>query len=95
MSAADLRPGRVVVSLAGRDRGRRMVILKVLDDRFVLVADGSYRTVNRPKRKNARHLRVHGGIDEGVARDTFAGRAVTDKAIREALQRVSEEKRDV
>ncbi len=48
--------GRVVCSAAGRDRGSFMVI--VAEDReFLLVCDGKQRPVERPKRKNPKHLK--------------------------------------
>lgn len=43
--------GRVCVKLAGRDAGRKCVIVEVMDDRFVLV-DGNVRR----KRVNVKHL---------------------------------------
>lgn len=44
--------GVVAVSKAGRDAGRSFVILQVLDDQYVLIADGELRKVQNPKRKN-------------------------------------------
>ena len=56
MTRAPFEPGDVVRSLAGRDRGRAFVILKILDADYVLIADGRLRTLNRPKKKKRRHL---------------------------------------
>lgn len=50
--------GRLVISKAGRDRGKPFVIVKVLNDRFVVLADGDLRKVDSPKTKNIRHLQV-------------------------------------
>lgn len=86
MEAGGLRPGQVVVSLAGRDRGRAFIVLKVLDGRSVLVADGVLRKSARPKMKNVRHLSDRGGLDKKVARKLAAGMTVTDQDLREALR---------
>ena len=48
--------GEVVLSRAGRDRGRAFVIVQVLDADYVLLADGRLRTLDRPKKKKCRHL---------------------------------------
>lgn len=56
--------GSVVLSLRGRDGKRLMAVLDVQDDR-VLVADGRLRPIEKPKRKNPRHLKLTGAtVDE-------------------------------
>ena len=47
--------GRVVCSKSGRDKGYFMVIVKE-DSDFLYVCDGKERPLERPKRKNAKHL---------------------------------------
>lgn len=48
--------GRVVRSLQGRDAGRYFVILQVVDDQFVLMADGLTRKLDHLKKKKVKHL---------------------------------------
>ena len=48
--------GEIVLSRAGRDRGRAFVITQVLDAEYVLLADGRLRTLDRPKKKKVKHL---------------------------------------
>ena len=48
--------GQLVVSAAGRDRGRHYIIIEILDDTTVAVVDGTYRPVSKPKRKNVRYI---------------------------------------
>jgi ribosomal protein L14E/L6E/L27E len=62
MFPVGLEPGTVVTSVRGRDRGRSYVVTKDLGERYVLVADGRVRTLERPKKKNVRHLVRHGQI---------------------------------
>ena len=50
-------PGRVVLSTQGRDEGRYFVVLEVIDENFVLMADGLTRKVDHPKKKKVKHLR--------------------------------------
>ncbi|HCF48955.1 MAG TPA: RNA-binding protein, partial [Syntrophomonas sp.] len=44
--------GKVVYSKTGRDQGRMFIIVGVINDRFVTVADGSLRKIENPKVKN-------------------------------------------
>ncbi|MGN1195382.1 MAG: hypothetical protein ACI4SB_07845 [Acutalibacteraceae bacterium] len=50
-----LERGRVVVSAAGRDKGRLLAVVGH-DNGAVLVCDGKERPLKRAKRKNPRHL---------------------------------------
>lgn len=53
---ADIKVGQVVISKAGRDKEGFFVVLEVIDDRYLLLADGKRRTLDNPKRKKAMHL---------------------------------------
>ena len=53
----DIRTGRVVISSAGHDKGRFMLVVGADGDR-VLVADGKERKLDHPKKKNVRHVRA-------------------------------------
>ena len=49
--------GMLAVSRAGHDRGTTYVIIGE-EDEYVYLADGQTRTVDRPKRKNKKHIQV-------------------------------------
>lgn len=80
-----LRPGQLVISQAGRDRGQPFVVIGLEGDRFALVADGRGRSVARPKRKNLRHLRPCGAVAPELSVRLADGAAVSDREIRDAL----------
>lgn len=48
--------GNVVFSKAGRDKEKAMVIVAETEN-YLLVCDGKERRLERPKRKNPKHLR--------------------------------------
>lgn len=48
--------GSIVISKAGRDKGRKLVVVEIVDDEYVLVADGDLRKLGSPKRKKRMHL---------------------------------------
>ena len=52
--------GSVVLSLCGRDKGRMLVVVVIIDDSYVYVADGRLRRVESPKRKKIKHIKPVG-----------------------------------
>lgn len=50
--------GAVVQSKTGRDRYRLYVIVGVTEDGRALIANGRLHTLQKPKKKNLRHLAV-------------------------------------
>jgi ribosomal protein L14E/L6E/L27E len=78
--------GRVVKSLVGRDSGKTFIILKVIDDNYVLMSDGKLRTEEKPKKKKLKHLVVT-DIETKELRDILlSGDKVTNAMIRKFLQ---------
>ena len=57
MDRLTMIPGRVVLSTQGRDEGRYFIVLEVIDEQFVLMADGLTRKLDHPKKKKIKHLR--------------------------------------
>jgi len=87
--AQSIRPGQIVSSRQGRDAGTVYCVLKMIDERSVLVADGKKRTVNRPRVKNTRHLQIHSHVDSGLDQALSGKIKVTDEDVRKAVERFS------
>lgn len=64
--------GSIVTSLMGHDFGRKYLVVKELNENFVLVCDGKYRKLDNPKQKRKKHLKAESLIelsDLGVLSD--------------------------
>ena len=48
--------GELVCSKAGRDAGRKFVVVGIVDNRHVLISDGSLRKIEKPKKKKIKHI---------------------------------------
>lgn len=48
-----LVPGQIVKSKSGRDKGDVFFVVEVIDDDYVLIADGDRRKSENPKRKKS------------------------------------------
>lgn len=82
--AIPLEPGRVVLSKAGRDAGRRFVIMRV-DEAHAYVADGDLRKCEAPKKKKHRHVRALPEQHPEIAATLAAGGCVTNAEVRKCL----------
>lgn len=76
----EIKAGSVVLSLAGHDKGRAMVVTRI-DGEAVFVADGKERRLDKPKKKNKKHVcATHKAIELSE---------LTDKSLRRTLREMS------
>ena len=83
--------GRVVQSTQGRDRGRLFIITSVVDDDFVLMADGELRKAEHPKRKKIKHLHAKPVFLPEIAARLRANADVLDSELRKSLEKAAQE----
>ncbi len=85
MKAVANELGRAAVSMRGHDKGRVYLVVRVLDERYVLVSDGATRRLDHPKKKQVKHLRALPFTAEEIARALAEGGTPQDSDIRKAL----------
>ena len=86
MSNYPVEIGRVVISRSGRDQGRMFLIVGILEEPYVLLADGALRRLNKPKKKKLRHLALQPDVLEGIGEKLKQGSKVFDAELRSALK---------
>jgi large subunit ribosomal protein L14e len=75
-----LIPGQIVLIKNGRDAGEYGIIIRLIDERFVLIADGAKRKFDNPRRKNIRHLELTDYVSPEIQRSiNETGRATNGK----------------
>ncbi|WP_332089625.1 KOW domain-containing RNA-binding protein [Paenibacillus sp. GYB003] len=77
--------GRIVKVLRGREQEKYAVIVRIIDDRFVAIADGSKRKFDGPKKKNLLHLELLPEVSGEVANSILETGRVTNGKLRFAL----------
>ena len=77
--------GRAAVSTQGRDKGHAYLVVSVIDDRYVLLADGDTRKLTHPKKKQVKHLRVAPLMAADALSEQNRRANTADAAIRKAL----------
>lgn len=72
-------------SLSGHDKGQTYLILRH-DGQFAYLADGTGRTVEKPKKKNGKHCQVIKHIPDDISEQLNQTRTLTDEIIRRAVR---------
>lgn len=58
--------GKVVSSIAGRDKSYLYVIVEHVDNDYMLLSNGNTKTIQMPKKKNLKHLLVLDDISDDI-----------------------------
>jgi ribosomal protein L14E/L6E/L27E len=89
-SETALKVGQIVLITQGRDAGQYAVIIKILDERFVVLADGDKRKYDRPKKKNIHHLEFFDYVSPEVQNSMIETGRVTNGKLRFVLTKFVE-----
>lgn len=73
--------GKLVKSRAGHDKDRIFFIYKE-EGEYVYLADGKYKTLERPKKKKKRHVEVIGTQKHSLEEKLLAGERITNEEIK-------------
>lgn len=84
--SSPIEVGRVVFSKAGRDNGKYFIIVDIIDDQYVNIADGSLRRLSSPKKKKIKHLDIKPEVLEGIKEKLTNNKKVFDAELRSALR---------
>ena len=78
--------GRVVLSKAGRDKGRYFIIYDIIDNDHVYLADGSLRKQKGLKKKKIKHIEIKSVTIESIRSKLLSNKKVFDSEIRRAIE---------
>lgn len=85
-STKDVAVGQVVMSKAGRDKGRIFLVQDIIDAEHVSIIDGDLRKLDNPKKKKIKHLIVYKTILSEL-KDKFESNInINDAYIRKLLE---------
>lgn len=86
MTSFPMEIGRVVYSKAGRDAGSHYVIVGIVDDAHVAIANGCLRKVDNPKKKKIKHLTARPECIGSIQAKLLEGKIVFDSELRNCLE---------
>ena len=81
-------PADIVISTAGRDKGKYFTVLGTEGENFVLLCDGDLRTIDKPKLKKLKHVKATGLCNEVVSKKLAEKINITDSDIRKSQKSV-------
>jgi len=79
-----IRVGQVIKCTSGREVNRLFFIIKIVDDKYVLISDGKKRKLDRPKLKKVKHLKLYGIFNDEV-KNKIVSEQITDAFLRAEL----------
>ena len=74
----------IVISLNGRDEGKRFLVIGTQDE-YSFIADGKSRRIEKPKRKKNKHLLLEDRDNGLAAQKLISGEKVANSEIRRVL----------
>lgn len=80
------KTGDFVISKSGRDKGRIFMVVNIIDEAYVYIADGSLRKLENPKKKKIKHLEFSGHASERTALELKDGVSLTNAGLRKMLK---------
>lgn len=89
LSEADSVPqvGQIVRIKQGREMGQYAVVINMVDNGYVMLADGEKRKYDRPKKKNMHHIEVMDYISPEVQNSLLETGRVTNGKLRFAISK--------
>lgn len=72
--------GRICVKVAGREAGRKCVIVDIVDDKFVVVTGPKHLTGVKRRRANVKHL-------EPLSKKIMINKGASDEEVIQALEK--------
>jgi large subunit ribosomal protein L14e len=83
--------GQIVLITHGREAGQYAVVVGIVDERLILLADGSKRKFASPKKKNVEHVKLLDYVSLEVQSSIIETGRVTNGKLRYALTKFANE----
>lgn len=78
--------GKVVLSKAGRDKEHLYVVVRQIDNNYVLLVNGDTKLINMPKKKKIKHLSILEDVDDELILSIQSCNKSTDLKIKRFLK---------
>jgi len=78
----------VVVSKSGRDQGKAFIVIRVINERYLSISDGDLRKIERPKKKNIRHLHFTSQRADDLLDSLHKGEITANHVIKKSIKQI-------
>jgi len=86
-SSKELEIGQFVKSKAGRDKDRIFIVIEIVDEQFVKIADGDIRKLEKPKIKKIKHLIKLNFFSEDLNEKITNEKKITNVMLRKEVEK--------
>ena len=83
-----MQVGQFVRCKAGRDKGKSMLVYRIIDEQYVLLVDGKLRPLSKPKRKKIMHIQTLCASKSQLLEKINDGKLDFDHLIRKEIQSI-------
>lgn len=87
-TTSELSLGQIVSSKAGRDKDKLFVVVQIIDSKYVMIADGDLRKIEKPKKKKVKHLQKYNMINSELKEKLENGKKIDNMHLRRELEKV-------
>jgi hypothetical protein len=88
MENNEFKVGQAVKSKAGRDKGSIFFVIRVVDENYVMVADGDMRRIDNPKLKKIKHIVKLSTFSDELAKRLSSGEKINNAFLRRELEKL-------
>lgn len=85
----EINIGDIVLSNAGRDAGKYLVVV-AKEDNFAFLCNGKLRGCGKPKKKKLKHIKPFGKVSDFALDKLLKGESLSDKELKAELRVFSE-----
>lgn len=87
----EVKIGQMVKSKAGRDKDRVFIVIDIIDEQYVLIADGDLRKIDNAKKKKIKHLFLYNNlISDEISKRIGANEKINNLLLRRELEKLGQ-----
>lgn len=87
-STREVAIGQFVKSKAGRDKDRVFIVIDIIDELYVLIADGDLRKMEKVKKKKIKHLSKFNIISEEIVKRYDTNKKISNLMLRREIEKL-------
>ncbi|MCG8541305.1 MAG: KOW domain-containing RNA-binding protein [Clostridia bacterium] len=87
-STREVAIGQFVKSKAGRDRDRVFIVIDIIDELYVLIADGDFRKMENAKKKKIKHLSKFNIVSEEIEKRYDSDKKISNMMLRREIEKL-------
>lgn len=85
---AEMSIGQLVIAKAGRTSNEKFIVICIINEQYVYISDGKIHKIEKPKKKNIKHLMKTGYISEEIKNKIEANKKIYNCEVKSFLKSI-------